>query len=121
MTSNHHERSRRHNFSRHRSARVDRRPDGALLAGVCAGIAERLGWNTWALRLLFVLGLLIKPIPTGLVYLALAFLVPRVAGRKNESTPEPGLASEELSARNQRIADLERRFRDLEAGGEQRK
>ena len=115
MTSNHQDRSHRHDFSRHRSARVDRRPDGALLAGVCAGIAGRLGWNTWALRLLFVLGLLIKPVPTGLVYLVLAFLVPRIASRQSPAEPEPGLASEELSARNQRIADLERRFRDLEA------
>jgi len=117
VTSNHQDRSRRHDFSRHRSARVDRRPDGALLAGVCAGIAGRLGWNTWALRLLFVLGLLIKPVPTGLVYLALALLMPCVMRRSSATAEEPGLESVELSARNQRIADLERRFRDLEAGG----
>lgn len=119
MTSNHHERPRRHDFSRHRSARVDRRPDGALLAGVCAEISRRLGWNAWALRLLFILGLLIKTIPVGLVYLLLAFLVPRIPGDSHADDPDPGLASDELSVRNQRIADLERRFRDLEAGGKQ--
>lgn len=115
MTSNHRQPARRHDFSRHRSARVDRRPDGALLAGVCAGIASRLGWNAWALRLLFVFGLLIKPVPMGLVYLALAFLLPRMPSPGSEETGETGLESEELSVRNQRIADLERRFRDLEA------
>ena len=115
MTSNHRQSTRRHDFSRHRSARVDRRPDGALLAGVCAGIANRLGWNAWALRFLFVFGLLIKPVPTGLVYLVFAFLLPRVPSPGSADTEEPGLESEELSTRNQRIADLERRFRDLEA------
>jgi phage shock protein PspC (stress-responsive transcriptional regulator) len=31
-----------------------KRPDGALLAGVCAGIARALGWNVWVLRALFI-------------------------------------------------------------------
>lgn len=89
------------------------RPEGALLAGACAGLAARLGWNAWALRALFVLFLLIKPVWAVLAYSALAIglhlLESNGPGRKDE-----GLSSPELSARSERIAELERRFRDLE-------
>ena len=37
------------------------REDGALLAGVCSGIARAFGWNAWVLRGLFVLFLLGLP------------------------------------------------------------
>ena len=36
------------------------RHDDALLAGVCAGIADRFGWNVWALRAVFLAFLLVK-------------------------------------------------------------
>jgi phage shock protein PspC (stress-responsive transcriptional regulator) len=103
VTSNHRQDSIQHN-----------RPAGALLAGVCAGLAQRLGWNAWAIRAIFVLGLFIQTIGTGVVYVLLAFLLPRFDSGTRE--PEPDLKSEELSDRNQRIADLERRFKDLESG-----
>jgi len=92
------------------------RPAGALLAGVCAGLAQRLGWNAWAIRALFVLGLLIQTIGTGVVYVLLALLLPRF-GNSDSATQEetgPGLKADELSERNQRIADLEKRFKEME-------
>jgi phage shock protein PspC (stress-responsive transcriptional regulator) len=96
------------------------RPAGALLAGVCAGLAERLGWNAWAIRGLFVLGLLIETIGTGVVYVILAVLLPRFGGTGSSSSASEGgdsvLRSESLSERNERIADLERRFREMEDG-----
>ena len=101
MTSNH----RRPNQLRHN------RPAGALLAGVCASLAQRLGWNAWAIRALFVLGLFIQAIGTGVVYILLAFLLP---GFDDQSKPEPELKADELSERNQRIVELERRFREME-------
>ena len=64
MTSNHSEHGRfQHN-----------RPAGALLAGVCAGLAQRLGWNAWAIRALFVLGLFIQAIGIGTVVVKWAFV-----------------------------------------------
>lgn len=90
-----------------------RRADGALLAGVCSGIAQRLGWNAWALRALFVIGLFVETIATGVVYLLLALIVPRLAGGR-PAAEENGLESPELRGRNERIAHLERRFRELE-------
>ncbi|NND44047.1 MAG: PspC domain-containing protein [Xanthomonadales bacterium] len=101
MTSNH-------------ARKPDQRADGALLAGVCSGLAQRLGWNAWALRALFVIGLFVETIGTGLVYLVLAFIVPRCPGAARRSDE---LASPELQTRKERIADLERRFREMERGG----
>jgi phage shock protein PspC (stress-responsive transcriptional regulator) len=47
-----------------------------ILGGVCGGIAERLGWNPWLVRLLF---LVLTPLPffPGIpVYLILWILLP---------------------------------------------
>ena len=85
--------------------------DGALLAGVCAALAQRLGWSVWALRALFVLGLFIQAIGTGVVYIALAVLLPKF---QHGQDPGPALKANELRDRNRRISDLERRFREME-------
>ena len=87
-----------------------RRHEDALLAGVCADLAQRLGWNVWALRALCVLGLFIHALATGVAYIVLALLLPQWRAQP----PGPDLAAPELRDRNQRIADLEKRFRDLE-------
>jgi phage shock protein PspC (stress-responsive transcriptional regulator) len=89
-----------------------RHPD-ALLAGVCADIAQRLGWNTWALRALAVLGLFIDLTVTGGIYLLLAILLPLLRSADDKSAAD-GLSAPELSDRNARITELERRFRELE-------
>ena len=91
------------------------RPDGALLAGVCAGIARAFKWNVWVLRALFIGFLAIKTLAAMLVYAGLALVFYLLdsdrAGRKKDPG---GLSSPELSSRNERIKDLERRFSDLE-------
>jgi phage shock protein PspC (stress-responsive transcriptional regulator) len=101
--------------SNHQSegSNADNRPAGALLAGVCAGLAQRLGWNAWAIRVLFVLGLFIQTIGTGVVYVLLAIVLPRIG---KVSPPEPELKADELSGRQERIAELERRFKEMEKG-----
>ncbi len=91
------------------------RPDGALLAGVCAGITRALRWNVWVLRALFVGFLAFKTV-TALAVYAIAALVLYLMGndiRRGEKSSED-LVSPELSKRSERIADLEQRFRDLE-------
>lgn len=108
MTSNHHQ----------DPGPTRERPDGSLLAGVCAGLADRLGWNVWAIRALFVLGLFIQTIGAGVVYVLLAVLLPRLG---NSTAPEHSgksdeLKADELSDRQRRIAELERRFREMESG-----
>ena len=91
------------------------RPDGALLAGVCAGIARAFKWNVWVLRALFIGFLFIKTIPTVVVYAGLALLFHffnsdwSIRDKKSDK-----LGSPELNERNERISELERRFRELE-------
>jgi phage shock protein PspC (stress-responsive transcriptional regulator) len=94
------------------------RPDGALLAGVCAGIARTFHWNVWVLRALFVGFLALKTIAALIVYAVLAivfYLSNNGPIRHNRSSG--GLVSPELSERNERIKDLEKRFKDLEQSG----
>lgn len=53
------------------------RSDDRLIAGVCAGVAEYLGWSTNAVRLLYALvSALSAGFPGILVYLVLWFLMP---------------------------------------------
>ena len=91
------------------------RSEGALLAGVCSGIARAFNWNVWALRALFVIFLLIKTVWAVVAYAVLALLFWFLdEGLPGARKSDDGLASPELRERNERIADLERRFRDLE-------
>ncbi|NCF62603.1 MAG: PspC domain-containing protein [Gammaproteobacteria bacterium] len=91
------------------------RPDGALLAGVCSGIARTFNWNVWALRALFLVFLLVKTFWAVLVYAVLALIFHLFEGQiQNRTQSGQGLTSPELSARNERISDLEKRFRELE-------
>jgi phage shock protein PspC (stress-responsive transcriptional regulator) len=91
------------------------RAEGALLAGVCAVIAQAFNWNVWVLRALFVVFLLIKALwaIVGYAVLALAFKLFEDQFSGDPKSRE-GLASPELSKRNERIANLESRFRELE-------
>jgi phage shock protein PspC (stress-responsive transcriptional regulator) len=49
--------------------------EGKVIAGVCAGIAARYGWDANVVRLVFVLSCLL-PGPQFVVYLALWLLMP---------------------------------------------
>jgi phage shock protein PspC (stress-responsive transcriptional regulator) len=91
------------------------RAEGALLAGVCAGIARTFNWNVWALRALFVVFLLIKTLWAIAAYAVLALLF-YFAGRDWPGRPKrrSGLQSPELAGRSRRIEELERRFEELE-------
>ena len=90
------------------------RTDGALLAGVCAGIAQAFKWNVWVLRALFVGFLLIKTLWAVIAYAALALLFHFGNEHRERCKARDGLGSPELSERNRRIEELEKRFRDLE-------
>ncbi len=56
---------------------LQRSQDNRILAGVCGGIADWLGWNPTALRLLFVtVSVLSAAFPGFIVYLILWLLMP---------------------------------------------
>jgi phage shock protein C len=48
---------------------------GRVIAGVCAGLAERFGWSVFLVRLLFLLSIVI-PGSQVLVYIVLWILMP---------------------------------------------
>jgi phage shock protein C len=60
------------------STTLARPRQGAMIAGVCAGLAERFGWNANVVRLIFLLSCLL-PGPQFLVYIALWIVMPRRA------------------------------------------
>ncbi|MBN9108124.1 MAG: PspC domain-containing protein [Pseudonocardia sp.] len=58
------------------TATLTRPEHGRMIAGVCAGLADRFGWNVGTVRLLFLLSCLL-PGPQFVVYLVLWVLIPR--------------------------------------------
>ncbi len=48
---------------------------GRIIAGVCAGLAYRLGWSPFLVRLIFVVSCVL-PGPQILIYIALWILMP---------------------------------------------
>jgi phage shock protein C len=48
---------------------------GRILAGVCAGLANRFGWNANVVRLLFVLSFLL-PGPQFIAYIVMWIVIP---------------------------------------------
>jgi phage shock protein C len=55
---------------------LTRPQQGKVIAGVCAGLAQRFGWNANVVRLLFLLSCLL-PGPQFVIYLVLWFLIPK--------------------------------------------
>lgn len=53
-----------------------RSTDHKVIAGVCAGIAEWLGWKATTVRILFVVGSFVPIIPGFVVYLVLWAVLP---------------------------------------------
>ncbi len=61
-----------------------------LLAGVCGGLADWLGWDATLVRVLFVaVSVLSQAFPGILVYLALWILMPRALGTRSAATRHP--------------------------------
>lgn len=58
------------------TATLTRPENGRMIAGVCAGLADRFGWSVGTVRLLFLLSCLL-PGPQFVVYLVLWVLIPR--------------------------------------------
>ena len=57
---------------------LSRPKNGRVIAGVCAAVARRFGWNVTLVRVLTVLSILI-PGPQVVLYIALWILIPQEA------------------------------------------
>ena len=51
--------------------------ENSLIAGVCGGIAQHLGWSPLRLRIIWVLATVFTAFTGVIVYLALWFLMPK--------------------------------------------
>jgi phage shock protein C len=60
------------------SSTLSRPRQGTVIAGVCAGLADRFGWSPFVVRLLFVLSCLL-PGPQFVIYLVLWMIMPKRA------------------------------------------
>lgn len=58
------------------SKALQRPRNGTMIAGVCAGLAQRFGWNTTLVRLIFVISCVL-PGPQFVIYIALWILMPK--------------------------------------------
>lgn len=54
---------------------LHRSPRGKMVAGICAGLAEKTGFNVWIFRVLFIVGTFTFG-PGLLVYAIMFFLLP---------------------------------------------
>lgn len=64
-------------LARPHPARLRRSREHRIVAGVCGGIAEWLGWNPTLVRVSFVLVSLVPLVPGLLLYVLLWVLLPR--------------------------------------------
>src|SRR5689334_19868485 len=67
-----------------------RRPDDEVVAGVISGIAERLGWDPWLLRVLFLVGVVVTGGLLLAVYALCWLLIPVEGSRRAARAGIPG-------------------------------
>jgi len=56
---------------------LNRSSTNSVIAGVCGGLAENLGWSTSRLRVVWVLATLFTAFAGVILYLALWYLMPK--------------------------------------------
>ena len=69
---------------------LQRPRSGRVIAGVCAGLANRFGWNANVVRLLFILSLLL-PGPQLIIYIVMWIVIPQAP--LVVTAPAPGTAT----------------------------
>ena len=111
--------------------RLRRSVDKRMIAGVCAGLAEYWGVETWVPRVVTVVGAVFMPHVVILVYLVAWILLPRSDNpRRPRNRRRPDISSHEpvapelggryawrrsLRTLQRAFAEIDRRIRDIEA------
>lgn len=95
--------------------RFTRSRDRAVIAGVCAGLADYFGFNLKATRVLAVISLFMAMPITLLVYFGAVFLIPAA----KDASPPGGFDAEfrraVRSSPAQTVSDVRRRFQSLDS------
>ena len=103
--------SSNHSIPRRRFVRI---ADKAVVAGVCAGLAEYFGFNLKATRVLAVISLFMAMPVTLLIYFGTVFLVPTASTRDIRGHEDPEFHRALRASPTQTLSDVKRRFQLLD-------
>ena len=92
-----------------------RNRDKAMVAGVCAGLADYFGFNLKVTRVLAVISLFMAMPVTLLAYFGTVFLVPAAPVMSREPDFDPDFRKAVRSAPKQTLSDVRRRFQSLDS------
>jgi phage shock protein C len=95
--------------------RFYRNKDRAIVAGVCAGLADYFGFNLKVTRILAVICLLVAMPMTLLVYFGTVFLVPAMPDLGQRHNYDPDFRRAVRSAPKQTVGDVRRRYQSLDS------
>ena len=98
-----------------RRRRFYRNSSKAMVAGVCAGLADYFGFNLKVTRILAFISLLIAPPATLLAYFGTVFLVPSSPGTPKQPDYDPEFRKALRSDPSRTMSEVSRRFRKLDA------
>lgn len=101
-----------HSVPRRRFYRVS---DRAVIAGVCAGIAEYFGFNLKATRVLAVISLFCAMPVTLLIYFGAVFLVPAAPSAERGPESDPDFDQALRSSPKQTLSDVRRRLQSMDS------
>ena len=88
--------------------------DRAMVAGVCAGIADYFGFNLKVTRVLAVISLFMASLVTLIAYFAMVFLVPAAPGGNEDRRYDRDFRKAVRSAPRQTLSEVRRRFQSLD-------
>jgi len=95
--------------------RFYRNRDRAMVAGVCAGLADYFGFNLKVTRILAVISLFMACPVTLIAYFGAVFLVPATPLGRDEPPYDPEFRKAVRSAPRQTLSDVRRRFQSLDS------
>lgn len=95
--------------------RFTRNRDKALIAGVCAGLADYFGFNLKVTRVLTVISLFMAMPVTLLAYFGTVFLIPSSRGDSRQPQYDAEFRRAVRSAPAQTLANVRRRYQSLDS------
>lgn len=95
--------------------RFTRSRDKAVIAGVCAGLADYFGFNLKVTRVLAVISLFMAMPVTLLAYFGTVFLVPAEREERRRDPYDADFRRAVRAAPSQTLADVRRRYQSLDS------
>ena len=95
--------------------RFARSSDRAIIAGVCAGLADYFGFKLKITRLLAFIALIMAPPVTLVSYFAAVLLIPSAHDPERQPGHDPDFDQALRAAPRQTMSDVRRRFQKLES------